>query len=203
MIGAWLVLARLRSVKAKAVAVAAVLVLLGGTGYWAGGDAIVGKFAESTAGISSVGGRIGAWQDTARIIGDFPVTGTGFNTFGTAMVMYERSKDLHFNEAHNDYLQILAEGGLLIGVPVVAALLIFARGVRRRFVEAPREGTTYWIRIGAVIGLVAIALQSVVEFSLQMPGNAALFAFVAAIAIHQSPNLRLREASRSVPRDLA
>jgi hypothetical protein len=40
-----------------------------------------------------------------------------------------------------------------------------------------------WARIGAVTSLIAIALQSLMEFSLQMPGNAALFAVVAAIAI--------------------
>jgi hypothetical protein len=37
-----------------------------------------------------------------------------------------------------------------------------------------------------VTGLVAIALQEVVEFSLQMPGNAALFTLLAAIAIRRA-----------------
>jgi O-antigen ligase len=196
LLASWLVLKRLRSVKARIVAVGAFVVLFGGVAARAGVDALFSKLTESSAGISSVGGRVGAWQDTARIIGDFPVTGTGFNTYGRAMVMYERSKDLHFNEAHNDYLQILAEGGLLVGVPVAVALLIFARAIHRRFLEAPRDGTTYWVRIGSVIGLIAIALQSGVEFSLQMPGNAALFAVVAALAIHQSPNLRGRDAAQ-------
>lgn len=34
--------------------------------------------------------------------------------------------------------------------------------------------------------MVAVALQSAVEFSLQMPGNAAMFAVVAGIALHDS-----------------
>jgi O-antigen ligase len=197
LLASWLVLKRLRTAKARIVAVAAFVVLFGGVAAWAGVDALFSKFTESSAGISSVGGRVGAWQDTARIMADFPITGTGFNTYGRAMALYERSKDLHFNEAHNDYLQILAEGGLLVGIPVAVALLLFARAIRRRFVEAPRDGTTYWVRIGSVIGLIAIALQSAVEFSLQMPGNAALFAVVAALAIHQSPNLRKREPAHN------
>jgi hypothetical protein len=41
------------------------------------------------------------------------------------------------------------------------------------------------VRIGAVTSLIAIALQSLMEFSLQMPGNAALFAVVAALAVHE------------------
>jgi hypothetical protein len=41
-----------------------------------------------------------------------------------------------------------------------------------------------------VVGLVAVALQSLVEFSLQMPGNAVLFTVLAAVALHQSPRLQ-------------
>jgi hypothetical protein len=94
-------------------------------------------------------------------------------------------------------LQLAAEGGLLIGIPILATLAIFARQIRRRFVEAPKEGTTYWLRVGAVIGLLSIGLQSLLDFSLQMPGNAALFAVLAAIAVHQSPNLRRRMLARA------
>jgi len=140
---------------------------------------------------SSLGGRIGAWRDTLRIVRDSPYTGTGLNTFGTAMVLYQTGTGLgRFQEAHNDYLQIAAEGGLLIGIPVLFTLGVFVWNIRRRFHQAPKGGSTYWIRIGAVIGLILIALQSLLEFSLQMPGNAALFALVAALAVHQSPHLR-------------
>ena len=65
-----------------------------------------------------------------------------------------------------------------------------------RFREAPHEGTTYWARVGAVIGLLAIAVQSLFEFSLQMPGNAAMFCVLAAIAIHRSPNVRTTDFER-------
>ena len=106
------------------------------------------------------------------------------------MVYQTGDKRLHYQEAHNDYLQIAAEGGLLVGLPVLLTFGVFVRDVRRRFREAPTRGTTYWLRVGAVVSLVSIALQSLVEFSLQMPGNAALFAVVAAIALHRSPNLR-------------
>ncbi|MDO8794476.1 MAG: type II toxin-antitoxin system RelE/ParE family toxin [Vicinamibacterales bacterium] len=79
-------------------------------------------------------------------------------------------------------LQLAAEGGLLLGIPIVLTIVAFAWEVRRRFRED--VGSIWWIRLGAVIGLVAIALQSIAEFSLQMPGNAALFAVVAGLAIH-------------------
>ena len=184
---------RHRTLRQRAVILVPFAVLVLGSVMWAGLDNAVGKFFERSTIPSAVGGRTGAWKDTLEIIRNFPLTGAGLNSYGSAMMLYQSdSRELHYQEAHNDYLQIAAEGGVLVGVPVLLAVGIFVRDVRRRFREAPTEGTTYWLRVGSVVGLIAIALQSAVEFSLQMPGNAALFAVVAAIALHRSPNLRAR-----------
>jgi O-antigen ligase len=191
LIGAWTIARRQRTRTAKILVAASAVALLLGASWWAGSDALVSKFTEPQ-GTKSFFSRASAWKDAVRIASDFPLTGAGINTFGTAMAQYQSFAVGHFAEAHNDYLQIAAEGGLLVSVPALAALAIFAAAVRRRFREAPRDGSTYWLRVGAVLGLVSIGLQSLVEFSLQMPGNAALFALLAAIALHQSPNLQPR-----------
>jgi len=132
--------------------------------------------------------RRAIWHDAARVVAAFPLTGAGLNTFGTVMYQYQTSfPDQHVQEAHNDYLQLAAEGGLLLGVPIVATLILFVRAVARRFRAGEDDTRGYWIRVGAVVGLIAIAVQSIVEFSLQMPGNAALFVVLAAIALHRAP----------------
>ena len=89
-------------------------------------------------------------------------------------------------EAHNDYLQLLVEGGWLVAVLALVLVGLFAREVRRRFCEGRDEGTGYWIRLGAVTGIVAIAFQEIVEFSLQMPGNAALCTVLCVIAVRKA-----------------
>jgi O-Antigen ligase len=189
---AWVLVSRQRTVRARMIVSLIVVVLFGGAVAWAGLDRIARRVAAAPEDAKSPTGRLQVWSDGLRIARDFPLTGSGLNTFGTAMAVYQTGdRHLQYQEAHNDYLQIAAEGGLLLGVPVCVALWIVVREVRRRFREAPREGTTYWLRVGAVIGLLAIGLQSLVEFSLQMPGNAALFAVVAAVALHRSPNLRV------------
>jgi O-antigen ligase len=122
------------------------------------------------------------------VIRDFPLTGTGLNTFGAAMVSYQSwTRDLQVREAHNDYLQVIAEGGILLGVPAALALAALARAIRRRFRDGRDDTMTGWVRVGATTGLVAIALQSFVEFSLQMPGNAAFAAVLMAVALHEPP----------------
>lgn len=187
----WTVFRRQKTALGKSITAAVLLAFVVGTFAWAGLDSSVGKFMNKQQQNESASGRLGAWADTMNIIRDFPVAGSGLDTYGIAMIVYQTgSRQLQFQETHNDYLQLASEGGLLVGIPILVAICVFMRDVRWRFVEAPKDGTTYWLRVGATIGLVSIALQSVLEFSLQMPGNAALFVVLAAIALHQSPNLR-------------
>ncbi|MGH9200947.1 MAG: O-antigen ligase family protein, partial [Vicinamibacterales bacterium] len=163
-------------------AVAAALVLA--VFAWTGLEAAVGRFATAT---QDAGGRISAWRDTTRIIRDFPIFGVGLNAYGTAMLVYQSGdRRLFYKEAHNDYLQIVAEGGLLLAVPAVMAIAIVAYQIRARFHEGRDPPMTRWIRTGAVAGLAAIAAQSLIEFSLQMPGNTVLFLVLVAIAVHRS-----------------
>lgn len=197
-IGALLVTVPLISILATAghasrrirVAITSVLVLLllGGA-VWAGSSATLTRLAE---GSETLGFRLAIWRDALTMFRDFPVTGTGLNTFGAATLVYQTAnRHMHFQEAHNEYLQLLAEGGLLLAIPIVTAMAAFVWAVVRRF-RSSEDPEVYWLRVGAVGGLVAIALQSLLEFSLQMPGNAALFVALLAIALHTS-----RSASRT------
>jgi O-antigen ligase len=160
---------------------------------WAGIDLVLEHFAQAPTDFSS---RYNTWKDAWTIFQAFPWLGTGLNTFGTATTLYQTTRlEVHTVEAHNDYAQLLSEGGLALALVVIAALFLLGREIRRRFRENADDQTTYWIRVGAVTGLVAIALQETVEFSLQMPGIAALFAIVAAIAIRPAGDRTDREVA--------
>jgi O-antigen ligase len=150
---------------------------------WAGPDAIATRFASGDWG--EFNNRRGAWTDAWTVVKDFPITGTGLNTYWAAALLYQRHEmALYFAQPHNDYLQLAAEGGLLVTVPALICLGLFVRDVVRGMRMQPGS-TAWWLRAGAVTSLVAIALQESVEFSLQMPGNAALFAVVCAIGLHR------------------
>ncbi|MFN8065290.1 MAG: O-antigen ligase family protein [Vicinamibacterales bacterium] len=191
-----LVMRRQRSRRGRVASVLLALALLFGIVTWAGVGGLASRVATVGRADSSAGGRIQAWRGALAITADFPLLGSGLDTFGVAMLQYQTGdRSIHFEEAHNDYLQILAEGGAALGAAVVAAIATVAWLVHARFREAPREGTTYWARTGAVIGMLSIAVQSLMEFSLQMPGNAALFCLLVAIALHRSPNLRVRPSA--------
>ena len=146
-------------------------------------DALVQRFNQTVATSS---GRIAIWRETLPLIEDFWATGTDAGTYQTAMLVYlvyqESDRVVYFNQAHNQYLQIVAEGGLLLSIPAAVALLSFLRLARRRVMSD--RTAVFWIRIGAAGGLVAVMVQNLWETGLRMPANAALAAVLAALVIH-------------------
>jgi O-antigen ligase len=147
---------------------------------------IAGRFAAASW--STAHGRLPIWRQAARMAGDFPIAGSGLNTYQTLVPLYETAElDEPYEAAHNDYLQLAVEGGLLVGVPVLAAVGFFIREARQRFRNPADSRASRWLRTGALVGLSAVAVQETVDFSLQVPGNAALFVILAAIAVHRVP----------------
>jgi len=146
-----------------------------------GPSAVAGRFGATRVALAD---RLTIWHDTVPVVRDFWLTGTGVGTFQTSMAVYQRSRPgVIFNQAHNHYLQVAAEGGLLVGLPVLLALTIFRR-VGWRAMDTDRSGM-YWIRAGAAAGLVGVAVQSLWETGLTIPSNAAMAAVLAAILLHE------------------
>jgi putative inorganic carbon (hco3(-)) transporter len=174
----------------RLVAVAVLVIISVGAAGWVGFGEIAARFSQDD--VHDLNGRIGPWGDAISIASHYPLAGTGLNTYGIATLFLQKfNLSVHYAQAHNDYLQLAAEGGLLLCLPAAACLVAMALTIRRRFKEET-SNSTYWIRAGAVIGLLAIGVQEMVDFSLQMPGNAFLFTVVCAIAMHRTP-MRLRQ----------
>jgi O-antigen ligase len=183
----WFLMARVGTGRRRAAVALYMAVVLVGALAWAGSGAIFSRFGRASA---EAGSRFSAWEDTSRIIADFGVFGTGLGGYRTAMLSYQTTdRTLMYQQAHNDYLQLAAEGGLLVCVPALAAIGVLAAGIRRRLKAGDESVETYWVRRGAIAGLIAIATQSLVEFSLQMPGNTVLFIVLVAIAFHRPRTL--------------
>ncbi|HET7694630.1 MAG TPA: O-antigen ligase family protein [Vicinamibacterales bacterium] len=131
----------------------------------------------------SIAGRIAIWRDTLPVVRDFWLTGTGAGTYETVMLLYQRSAlEVRFNQAHNHYLQLAAEGGLLLGIPLLMGLSAWLRAAA----AAMRRDTSamYYVRAGACCGLAGAAAQSVWETGVTTPANALLAAVLAAIVVH-------------------
>jgi O-antigen ligase len=135
--------------------------------------------------------RLTIWRESLPVVRDFWPAGTGAGTYGVAMLHYQQSRIwvphlaawAHFNQAHNHYLQVLVEGGVLVAAPLIAGLVALAAAARRRLAED--RGDSFWIRTGAAAGLVGVAAQSLFEIPLTMPANAVLAAVLVAVLLHE------------------
>jgi O-antigen ligase len=149
--------------------------------------------------------RLRIWRESLPMIHDFWLTGTGAGTFSDAMTKYQQSRIwvgsmnrwAHFNNAHSAYLQVVAEGGVLLALPALAALVSAFR-IGRRAVREDR-GEMLWARIGAAGGLVGIAVQNIWETPLIMPANAILFGTLAGLLLYQRGNGRPERANGRSP----
>ena len=146
------------------------------------------KRLEETLTLAQEGrGRLAIWRDTIRLVEDFPVTGTGAGTYGTAISVYQTAEPGYaIGEAHNHYLQLMAEGGAWLLLPTALAagffLVVAGRSLKHDL------SANYLIRAGACAGMIGVLVQSIWETGLTMPANALLFAMLAAIATHDDPD---------------
>jgi hypothetical protein len=165
--------------RSLAVALSVLLIAV----FWVAGSGFSSRLAGTEW--ARMDGRVAVWQDTLRIFDNFRLAGSGFNTFAVAMLHYQTVDDgLRYQEAHNEYLQVLSDGGALLAVPMLLFGATAIVTIRRRFREKADDTLTYWVRVGAVAGIIAIALQSLLDYTLQTPGGAVMFATLLAIAIH-------------------
>jgi O-antigen ligase len=138
------------------------------------------RFEESRT--TATWGRPQIWRETLPIVRDFALTGTGVGSYRTAMIVYQKSdRTLFFNQAHNQYLQLAAEGGLLLLVPFGVAAVTFGVGALRRL--GTDRSSMFWIRAGACAGIFGAAVQSLWETGLRFPANNLLFAMLCAIVV--------------------
>ncbi len=177
---------------------AVVMLALGGAIAWKGVDRLSAWYGNT----GTFEWRLTLWRDTLAPLKDFWLTGSGLNTYGTVMLLYPQTDTtVHAQQAHNDYLQLAVEGGLLVCIPVLIAIILLARLMWRRL-QQPQDEMTWWIRMGAIAGICGMAIQEVSDFSLQIPGVALLFATCIAIAIHEPALLQSRRLKRGVPRSV-
>ena len=124
-----------------------------------------------------------ATRDTLAMFKRMPVFGGGFGSYHHLFPLFQ-SKEISLRRwsfAHNDYAQLLAEGGVIGAFLVVLGGVFFVAIIRRRFSHASKAGR---LMVGGLsVGILAIALHSIVDFSLHMPGNALLLATLCGMSV--------------------
>ncbi len=162
------------------IAVCLVLLFITSIGW----QPVVDEFSyafNATGGIRD--GRIQLWGDTLGMIRDYAVLGSGFGTFLDVYPSYKTiAGDLIFDHAHNDYLEMLSDGGVvgfLLAAWFCAAVLL--HGIKK--IRMRRDRFAVLLGIGAFTGICAALMHIVVDFNLHNGAVGLYFFFLCGLLV--------------------
>lgn len=124
--------------------------------------------------------RLAIYSDSLHMWLQRPFVGFGWGTFPTVYPAFRSFYiNMLVNHAHNDYLELLVEMGI-VGAAVAAWFLVgvFRQGFRKAFDKTDYEGSM--LALGGMTAIVALLAHSVLDFNLHIPGNAALFSLLCS-----------------------
>lgn len=176
-------------------ALALILLIIGVGVLWMGGDAVIDRVERSEVTSEARRGtgnketffqsRGWIWRDTLALIRANWKTGVGLGAFPTAYPLYSHNDgSIVISQAHNDYLQIVADGGVVGGL----LALWFIVAVFRDFTRAlgHRDEMMAGMALGCGGGVFALLVHSLFDFNLQLPSNALLFLTLVAVIAYIS-----------------
>ncbi len=172
-----------RGLKARLAAAIVILAVAAVPLAQLGAERLVASYGRIGLEFTGTASRGVVWRDTLSMAAAYPAAGTGFGTFSAAYPLF-RSPGVRafFAHAHNDPLQVLAEGGIpALGLLALLAapMVLLVRGAL-----AGRGGT---LAAGIGAGLLAVLLHSLVDFNFHIPSNAATAAILAGALIGCMP----------------
>ena len=174
---------------------------------WLGWDPIVQKFGNiwGDQGLNT-NGRLPVLLDSLKMTGDFLLTGSGFGTYEVTFPAYRTvpGDGIVFDHAHNDYIELLATGGL-IGFLLAAWFVLSVVIQAVQMLRKRRDRYSQLLTIAALTAIIALLLHSVVDFQMYNGANGLYFFFFCGLAIaaantrrhYRTPPTLLATAGRS------
>ncbi len=164
---------------------AALMVILLVSVVWLGG----GKSVERGIGLQTeqqdfTSGRTHFWSVALNIFRDNPVIGAGLESFGVAYTKYDtRNGRFRVEQAHNEYLQTLADAGILGLICVFAFIfLLFKQGFK--VVNSTSDHFRRNVAIGSLAGCFGIIIHSFFDFPLRTNANMFFFLILVTLAVN-------------------
>jgi O-antigen ligase len=163
------------------LAVVLVVVIIGGA-ILIGGESSLTRFAETAVSNDITTNRTHIWNITLQVIKNNLPFGAGIGAFAAAYTPYDSMNGIErVEQAHNDYLQILADAGI-VGLILAGFFVykLFRTGLQNIKTENIfRRG----VAVGALAGCFAILVHSIFDFVLHTTAITVLFLTLAALVV--------------------
>ncbi len=177
----------------KGVVIIVICVLVVLSVGWFGWEPVFERFEKvrnPQGGISEL--RLVVWNDSRNIIRDFPLFGTGAGSFVDIYPKYRTIQgDRIVDHAHNDYIEILSEGGVT-AFAICAWFLVLLFYKLFRVFRKRLETYSVYVFIGCITGMISILIHSITDFNLHIGANGLYLFFLAGLAV-SAANTRLHQ----------
>ena len=197
---------RIKRIAARAGMAAALLVSLFIGVMLLGGEFSINRFIDSVNTDDPTTGRAHFWSVTLNLIKAYPYLGTGLGAYGVSYTQYDSRNGLfRLEQAHNDYLQVVSDGGIVGGVLALSfVVLLFYKAIQR---AKSRDDFRRGVALASLSGCFGVLVHSFFDFTLHTTSNALLFLVLAALAtlngrVEDAPRRR-RRRSRTEPSAVA
>lgn len=161
---------------------AGILAAVAGGAYFVGGETSLSRLSGNEGAVGSDVSRTHIWAVTLKVIGETMPLGAGLGGFGAAYTKFDQNSGLaRVEQAHNDYLQVVSDAGIIGVILGVSFLFLFFRtGFRSiRTDDLYRRG----IASGAFAGMFAVMVHSLFDFPLHTTAIALLFLLTLTLLI--------------------
>ena len=173
---------------------------------WTGGHEVKARIATLAADKHSdlaADIRLRIDRDILRMVRQRPALGWGQGTFAD---VYPRFRSFYMdsvvNHAHNDFLQVMAETGI-IGIGIMIWFLVVTLRHALRKSSKWTSNLNGAVSVVAILGISGILVHSLVDFNMQVPANAALFYSLCTVAAMEPRFKTHRRIHRRVRADIS
>ena len=147
-----------------------------------GGESSLSRISDSVGSDNVTSGRTEIWSVSLQIIKNNLPFGAGFGAYSVAYTPYDVFNGLmRVEQAHNDYLQVLTDAGI-VGLIIGAAFLflLFKTGLKNVNTKNTfRRG----VAVGALAGCFAVLVHSFFDFVLHTTAVSVLFLTLMALTV--------------------
>jgi O-antigen ligase len=195
--------ANIKGAATRAALVLVLVVTVLGAVTMLGGESGLTRLLGSLNNDDPTAGRAHFWSVTIDIIKTHPIMGVGLGAFSVVYTGYDsRNGQFRLEQVHNDYLQVLSDGGIVgAALALFFVISLFRMGFARR---ESHDDFRRGVATGALAGCFAVLVHSFFDFTLHTPSNTLLFLVLAALAtingrVEHAPTVDKRRRRRAPP----
>ena len=154
----------------------------------------------------SINTRLLIWGTTLDMIKDRPILGSGIGTFKINYLNYQAeflqdNPDYikywgHAREAHNEYLQMGAELGI-IGLGIFLSILSIFYNIIMKYLKKENDNKKKIIVFGLLLGIICFLIHSLFTFPLHVPVLGSAFFIILGLTVVYIKDFHFSEFGKS------